>query len=84
MNTTAIISSKLEHMKALFFSGSELQAGNSSEIFKVEHNRQTYILEWRILSNSLGMNCIEMACFSSSSPDKKTQIFLYLSEELGF
>lgn len=84
LNECSLISSQLEQLKSLFFSGGEWQEENHSLTIKAPGGHQFFILEWTLLSDPAGNKSIKMSCFPESAPQRKTEVLLFLSEELGF
>jgi len=79
-----LAASKLEYFKSLAYEGDELKEGVQTEIIKEEGTQQTFLMEWKIQNTSLNMKRIEMEIYFKNYPQKKTQIILLLSKELGF
>ena len=84
LRSAELAASKLEYFKSLAYEGDELKEGVQTEIIKEEGTQQTFLMEWKIQNTSLNMKRIEMEIYFKNYPQKKTQIILLLSKELGF
>lgn len=84
VKSAELASSKLEYFKSLPYEDEDLRDGSMAEILEVKNPPGRCRREWKIQDVSLDMKKIEMECFFENCPEKKAQVVLFLSRDLGF
>lgn len=84
LKSAELASSKLEYFKSLPFESPELNESFKTESLQGDATLEIYHREWGVQNVSLNMKRIEIECFCENCPQKKTQLVLILSKELGF
>lgn len=79
-----LAASKLEFFKSFPYESADLSSGPYTDSLECSVPRRTFHREWSIKETSPNMKKIEINCYSESSPEKKTQLVLFFSRELGF
>lgn len=84
VKSAELASSKLEYFKSLSYESEELREGSEIEILEANNPKGRYRREWKIQDISPDMKKIEMECNFENCPEKKAQIVLFLSRDIGF
>ena len=81
---TELVKNKLEYIKSLSFEAPELQAASWAETISPPNNPIHYHLEGKITNESISLKRIDIECYSTLHPQKRTRIVLLISQTLGF
>jgi Tfp pilus assembly protein PilV len=79
-----LAAAKLEYLKTLSFEDPELKEGSYSEFIEGSGRHKRFQRAWEIEDISIEMKRVELECFSTICPQKKINLVLLLSRELGF
>jgi hypothetical protein len=79
-----LASGRLEYFKTLPFDNSELDEGSYSEFIEGSEPHKRFHRAWEIKDISVDIKRIELECYSTNCPQKKINLVLLLSRELGF
>ena len=77
-------SDKLEYFKSLNFYSQEFQQSYGNDFHTLEAPQKKYIRTWKIFDISSRLKRIEIEVYSEKKSDKKLNISLFISKELGF
>ena len=84
LQAVELAKSKLEYFKSLPYESDLLEIGEKEEIITEKTNRKSYVLKWNIQDITGELKQVEIECYPSFQPKRKTRLMLYLSRQLGF
>lgn len=84
LQAVELAKTKLEYFKSLPYESELLENGEKEEIITKKINSKSYVLKWNIQDITGDLKQVEIECYASNQPKRKTLLMLYLSRELGF
>ena len=84
LQTVELAQAKLEYFKSLPYASTSLGNGEKEEIITETTSSQSYVLKWNIQDITGDLKQVEIECYPSTQPKRKTRLMLYLSRQLGF
>ncbi len=79
-----LAANKIEYLKSLVFDHDELREGFREEEAEKYENKKTFLLSITIKDISLNMKRIEVSSSVKGKKDKKINLAVYMSREIGF
>lgn len=84
LRMVTLAQAKLEYLKSLPFESELLEKGEKEEVITEPGSSKSYVLKCNIFDENEDLKRVEIECWASLQPQRKTRLMLYLSRHLGF